>query len=152
MRIDAVRRIACLVSVLVVAASATGAGESAHTNDGVAAYSPPGHLLFTRAGGNYGDETVFYSRADGHQQKRLTPFGVSCCARARRDGSRALFSWPVATGGSTRITTATAKTDGSDLRKIRLPDKTISLGPGAWSPNGRQIAFQVWDERHRARA
>jgi Tol biopolymer transport system component len=29
-----------------------------------------------------------------------------------------------------------------------LPGTTLNLGPGAWSPDGRGIAVQSWDEAH----
>jgi hypothetical protein len=36
----------------------------------------------------------------------------------------------------------------ADYVEIPLPDETINLGPGAWSPDGKSIAFQVWDEQN----
>jgi Tol biopolymer transport system component len=49
-----------------------------------------------------------------------------------------------------RITTATINVHGKGLRKIPLP-KGLNLGPGAWSPSGRQIAFQGWDDAKSSR-
>lgn len=113
--------------------------------------APPalrGRIIFTRAGGAYGDETIFVANADGTNERRLTKFGVNCCPRMTRDGTRILFAAPGADG---RVTTATMAPDGTRYKKIRLRDKTINLGPGAWSPDGKRIAFQVWDERKHGR-
>ncbi len=41
-----------------------------------------------------------------------------------------------------RITTRIIAANGSQERKIPLPDKTLNLGPGAWAPDGKWIAFQ----------
>ena len=48
-----------------------------------------------------------------------------------------------------RITTAVERLDGSGYRAFRLPGPTLNLGPGAWSPNGRRIAFEGWDATRR---
>jgi hypothetical protein len=34
-----------------------------------------GHILFTRAGGRFGDETLYVSKADGTSQRRISNFG-----------------------------------------------------------------------------
>ena len=39
----------------------------------------------------------------------------------------------------------------TDYFEIPLPDETINLGPGAWSPDGKSIAFQAWDEQNPGR-
>jgi hypothetical protein len=41
--------------------------------------------------------------------------------------------------------------NGSHKRTIPLPDATLNLGPGAWSPNGARIAFEGWDETNPGR-
>lgn len=107
-----------------------------------------GRIVFARAGNPYGDETIFTANADGSDERRLTKPGLSCCPRISRDGDKVLFS---VAGPGNRITTGTVAPDGSGYQEARLPDGTANLGPGAWSPDGQQIAFQLWDEQHRAR-
>src|SRR5207248_1002681 len=96
----------------------------------------------------YGDDTLYVARADGTHQRRLTGFGADSGARMSRDGKQILRA---ATGSYGRITTATEKSDGSSYRKLPLPEGTINLGPGAWSPDGHYIAFQGWDDSNPAR-
>jgi Tol biopolymer transport system component len=55
--------------------------------------SPPltGRILFTRAGGEFGDETVFMVNADGTNERRLTEPGDACCPRLSPDGSQLML-------------------------------------------------------------
>lgn len=43
-----------------------------------------------------------------------------------------------------QIATGISDPDGSNERTLPLPDKVRSLGPGAWSPDGSDIAFEGW--------
>ena len=97
----------------------------------------PGHILFTRAGGRFGDETLYVSKADGTSQRRLSKFGRTCCPWATRSGSRIVY------GGSTpdtRITTVTANLDGSKRTVLPLPEGTLELASGPFSPDGKTLA------------
>ena len=104
-----------------------------------------GRIIFVRAGAPYGDGTVFTANADGSDQHQLSETGEGCCAFITRDGHRVLFDTRAPDG---RITTATLNVDGSDRVDIRLPDGTLNLGPGPFSPDGTQIAFEGWDDAH----
>lgn len=128
--------VVCLAALLVT--SASGSIRSAALR---------GHIVFTRAGGKYGDETVFYANADGSGQRRLSGLGATCCVRISKDGKRLLVAGQL----GNQVTTATMNIDGSGLTKIPLPDSSLNLGPGAWSPDGTQIAFQGWDDSNHAR-
>jgi hypothetical protein len=50
-------------------------------NEGIAGLT--GHILFTRAGGSYGDEALFVARADGTGQRRISKLEVTCCPFGR---------------------------------------------------------------------
>jgi Tol biopolymer transport system component len=56
-----------------------------------------------------------------------------------------------APGPGGRITTGIVNIDNITSKRIPLPDQTLNLGPGAWSPNGQLIAFQAWDDSNKAR-
>jgi len=45
-----------------------------------------------------------------------------------------------------RITTGIIRPDGSGERDLPLPAGTLQLGPGAWSRDGKWIAFEGWDD------
>jgi Tol biopolymer transport system component len=133
--------VAAAVAVAIVVGMSAGASDSASRN-------LSGRIIFTRAGGHYGDETLFIANADGSHQRRLTGFGSNCCPRISRDGTRILLAAP---GPGGRVTTATVATDGTGLTPIPLPDATLNLGPGAWAPDGKRIAFQGWDDSDHSR-
>jgi Tol biopolymer transport system component len=103
-----------------------------------------GKILFTRAGGKFGDETIFTASADGTNQRRITPFGAQCCPRWSPDGSRIIIS--AAAPDGKRITTGIIDQDGSQERKIPLPKNTLNLGPGIWSRDGTRIGFEGWSD------
>ena len=109
-----------------------------------------GHILFTRAGGAYGDETLFVARADGTHQHRIGNVGVHCCPWATPDGSRIVFSGGAPDGR--RVTTITARLDGSDRVLLPLPKGTLSLAAGPISRNGKTIAREGFDDKHPASA
>lgn len=129
-------------------ATETERSSSGTTSSRTPAISLRGRIIFTRAGGAFGDETIFIANADGTDEFQLTEPGVHCCPRITRDGSHILFA---AQGPNERITTATMTPEKTDYVEIPLPDETINLGPGAWSPDGRSIAFQGWDEQNPGR-
>lgn len=148
---------AALVIVIVALAACTGNGQvspspatrtpsasaSASTEPGIAVSELTGRITFSRAGGNYGDETIFIVNADGTGEQQLSALGGAAEARLRRDGDRLLF----ATGGpDDRLTIATMRLDGSDMVLLPISEPTINLGTGQWSPDGRQILAQGFAE------
>lgn len=153
-----VRRAALVVSALSVAAgSVVGCSAPAHqpgsSHTGVAGSASttppplPGLIAFTKAGGGYGDDAVFVSRLDGSQARQLTKAGQTCCIRVSPDG-RAILGAAVTSDG--RVTTQILPLDGSPGHALPLPAGTLNLGPGAWTPDGRRIVVQGWDDTHEA--
>jgi Tol biopolymer transport system component len=124
-------------------APAVPSGTASPSVSEVASVTPPnldGRIIFTRAGGDFGDETVFAANANGTNEQRLTEFGSSCCIWATRDGSRIAYA-----AYGERVSTATANFDGSDKVVAQLPE-SLSLGPGPFSPDGQQIAFEGFND------
>jgi Tol biopolymer transport system component len=104
-----------------------------------------GHILFTRAGGAYGDETLFVAHADGSGERRISKLGGSCCPSATPTGSR------VATAANSpdgRVTAAISRLDGTHRVMLPLPNGTLNLGPGPLSADGKTIAREGFDEKH----
>ena len=104
-----------------------------------------GRVVFLRPGGRLGGGTVFTANADGTDENQLSETGEACCVWATRDGQRVLFSTLAPDG---RVTTVTVNFDGSDRFVVPLPDGTLNLGPGPFSPDGTQIAFEGFVDAH----
>lgn len=134
-----------ITMAMVAACSAQPAKPAAPTSGPAAGLT--GRIVFTRAGGTFGDETIFTANADGTNERTIVAGGATCCPRTTRDGHRLLFA---ATAGN-QITTATMNIDGSNRTMIPPPDATLNLGPGAWSPNAELIAFEGWDDTNNNR-
>ena len=119
------------------ASSATSGSQTA-TVPGLA-----GRLVFGKAGGSYEDGTFFVMDADGTGEQAIEGADRTCCGRVSHDESMLLFA------GFTdddRITVAVEPIEGGTPRLLPLPGRTLNLGPGAWSPDGKRIAVQGWDE------
>jgi hypothetical protein len=108
----------------------------------------PGHVVFTRAGGPYGDETLFVAKLDGTGERPISRRNSTCCPWATPTGSRLDFA------GSTnnRITATTANLDGSHSHVLPLPKGTLNLGSGPITKNGTVIAREGFDDKHPASA
>jgi Tol biopolymer transport system component len=136
-----------LAALVVLALSACGGGgQENNSPDSSAprATNLHGKILFTRQGGKYGNETVFTAEANGTHERRISGFGKTCCPRFSPDGTK-VSSAATAPDGE-RITTAIVHADGSHPQKIPIRHPTLNLGPGAWSPDGKQMAFEGWDD------
>ena len=103
-----------------------------------------GHILFTRAGGRFGDETLYVAKADGTSQRRISNFGRTCCPWATRSGSRIVFGGSAPDG---RITAVTANLDGSKRTVLPLPKGTLELASGPFSPDGKMLAREGFGEQ-----
>jgi Tol biopolymer transport system component len=160
--IDPVNRRQLAVAPLVLALTACGASStpSGSRPATIAASSPPtpssstamspgvlrpeGTILFLRTTGN--DEHAYYiANADGTDERQLTQPGEYCCNnRVSPDRSQIL----VMPGGAppTPVTGGLLTIDATRFTPLHLNDPTLNLVPNAWSPDGKRIAFEGWDE------
>jgi len=124
-----------LVAV-VTACNANGepipSGGSSSTRPPVAALQ--GTILFTRAGGPFGESTVFTAHADGTSEQQINQLPDGCCPRFSPDGTRILAS---ATAGPLM----TVHPDGTDLRPLFTPPKGRTAITPTWSPDGSLLLF-----------
>jgi hypothetical protein len=104
-----------------------------------------GHVVFARAGGAYGEETIFVANADGTGERRITR-PDRCCPWATPTGSMVVF----AQGAGERISAVTTNLDGSRRRVLPLPEGTLSLAAGPITRNGAVIAREGFDDVHPA--
>jgi hypothetical protein len=134
------------IPVLLSAASLSisPSTESAAPSPTIPASHLQGTILFTRAGGKYGDETVFTANADGSDEQRITGFGKTCCPRWSPDGTHILIA---AFAHADRGTTGFVDPDGSHLRTVPLPPGTLNLVcTQAFSPATGRLACEGWSE------
>ena len=137
-------RRAGIVGAFAVIASSTALGTVASAQS-AAQVSLTGKILFTRAGGQFGDETVYTARANGTHQRRITGYGKTCCPGWSPDG-RHIFSGAMAPDG--RITTGIRTPDGRLQRRIPLPRGTLNLGCSqAYSPRTGRFACEGWSDK-----
>ncbi len=74
--------------------------------------------------------------------------GATCCAALSADGRQILVP---ANTSDNRITTAVVNADWSGYVVLSLADPSLNLGPGAWSPDGKRLVFEGWDDKYPAR-
>jgi Tol biopolymer transport system component len=134
-----------LVAVVAVACTsnaAPGTSSSAPSTIDIAAL--PGKIAFSRAGGTFGDATIFTANANGTNQRRISGFGKNCCPRWSPDGTHLLMGALAPDGrGSTGI----FDPHGSLLRTLPLPPGPFSLACNqAWSPATGRLACDSWSE------
>jgi Tol biopolymer transport system component len=134
-----------LVGLLVSGCTDTGSEADVDNPDAPSSQGAGlGDLVYAKAGGNFGDETIVTANADGSGERHLTKPGQYCCPRVSPDGTRILVMTNDQPG--TPITGGTIKTDGSGFESLALTDPTLNLVPQAWSPDGARISFEGWDD------
>ncbi len=100
-----------------------------------------GSILFSRAGGDYGDETVFMITAGG-EERQLTENGGACCARLSPDGSLMLLLSSDQPAGP--LASSTGRVEGDEFTRLPSADSALNLVAQLWSPDGKRIASEGW--------
>jgi hypothetical protein len=109
----------------------------------------PGRLVFGTFDPSLDDFVAFSSRVDGTDLRMLLP-GPHECPNWSPDGTEITVT-SIGLGGTTGYPSANVfativKADGTIKRHLALADRTLMLGCTAWSPDGRRVLAEGWDE------
>jgi Tol biopolymer transport system component len=97
-------------------------------------------IVFGRVDATSDLGTIYTISANGTNQRALFS-GVPTVVTWSPDGRHLMYA---VEQSPTQIATGISDADGSNERTLPVPDKVRSLGPGAWSPDGSEIAFEGW--------
>ena len=112
---------------------------------------PPlaGRLLFSRfIEATHTFTGMFIVRPDGSGETEVPLPGTDGGGRWSRSGKEIAIATELADG---RVGTAIIAADGTVLRVFELPDATLNLPCGQWSPDDSRLACQGWDDTDHAR-
>jgi len=89
------------------------------------------------------DTGVFTVNPDGGSARLLVPY--TCCGDWSPDGTKLVVPSGLPDG---RIGTATVNADGTGYTQFPISDPTLNVGcgTGSWSPDGRRLACESWDD------
>ena len=99
-------------------------------------------IVFVRSPDFESPGAVFSVAADGSDEREISEVWAEG-AFVAPDGAR--FAEPVQ-GDDGRITTAVFDGDGANRTVLSIPDPTLQLGVGAWSPDGEFLLLEGWDD------
>jgi Tol biopolymer transport system component len=143
------RRIVMALAVVVALGACTAEAEGnppAVTTDADPPSTPTlGSIVFNRWTPS-ADPAVFTVDDDGSDERQIRAIGD--VAILSPDGSRFMDLTAAPDG---RITTSIFNVDGSGYSVLPIPDPTLQLGYGRWSPDGDRIVVEAWDDSDASR-
>jgi Tol biopolymer transport system component len=94
-----------------------------------------------------GSGVVLTANPDGSSERVIAP---GCCGDFSPDGSRLVVPYLTADG---RIGPATVNADATGYTPFPINDPTLNIGcgTGSWSPDGKRLACETWDDSNAAR-
>jgi len=104
-----------------------------------------GRIVFTRAGGSYGDETVYLASIDGSGEQRLTDFGKSGGPTPVLHGTKVVIGGAAPDGRFAPVIV-----DLGDLSRtvVPLPAGDLNLPGGPMTPDGRFMVSEGFNDAH----
>ena len=135
-----------LVALLVVAVAAVVALPAAARAPG-----PNGQIAFDQCNAvcnGVATPGAYTANPDGSAESLLVAGPVVCCPFWSPDGSKLVVPYLTNDG---RIGTGTVNADGSGYTPFTIPDPTLNVGCGPWSPDGKRLACESWDDSNPSR-
>jgi TolB protein len=107
-------------------------------------WSPDGTRIAYHAARGDGNWDIWMINADGTEPRRLTTSGSGQRPRWSPDGRRIAYTYHHVGGTLSWAQIAVMNADGSDL--TILGDPGLQSLHAAWSPDGGQLAFSIWEQ------
>lgn len=152
----AISLVTCGLAILAACTSTSAEGSSpASTSTALApsevSPSQADELEGRIAFGGESDEgsEFFIVDLDGSEPERLPLGSDAGIGSASPDGTRLSVGQPSRDGSL--LVSGNIRTDGTGLHLFGGPDPTLSLACGVWSPDGRHLACEGWDDSDPAR-
>ena len=137
-------RAVLLRAILVILASAALGVAALAAPAGASPRGTNGQITYDINGGT----GVVTANPDGSSARLLVP--STCCGDFSPDGSKLAVPYLTADG---RIGPATINADGTGYTPFPIHDHTLNIGcgTGSWSPDGKRLACETWDDSNSAR-
>jgi len=108
-----------------------------------------GQITYDQIDPTTGEKAIVITNPDGSDVRVLVPANpVSCCSDFSPDGSKLAVAYP-AKGG--RVGTAVINANGTGLRPFPIRSRKLNVGCATWSPDGKRLACETWDDKDPAR-
>ena len=136
------RRVRVHLIALLTLAACTSTTASPDSPSGFTEPASDQAVVFVRSPDFESPGAVFSVAADGSDEREISEVWAEG-AFVSPDGER--FAEPVQ-GDDGRITTAVFDGDGANRTVLSIPDPTLQLGVGAWSPDSASLVLEGWDD------
>jgi Tol biopolymer transport system component len=132
---------ACAPAAVPSSASSLAPSSSAVAASPAATREPVPLIVYSRVTGA-DDIHTFTVGIDGSHETELIDVH-DCCGAWSPDGTILAVPDKLA---SSRLLPATIHPDGTGYTVYRIGPPTLNLAPGGWSPDGRKMVFEAWDD------